>query len=136
MTTTWAPTTDDVKALIPQRTGGRPFDEDTIPTLSDVAALIEQIVAEVEGEAGTIPADDRIEAFARRVVALGTAAQVELAFFPEQTGLGDTTVGQILFGKYQTLLERLRTQLELRLGIGSHFAGSISMAPTARVDWP
>src|SRR5687768_13645180 len=111
MATTWKPTPDEVKALIPQRTNGGPFTEDTVPTESDVAAIAAQIDAEIVGEVGEIPVDasDRVIDFARRVATVGAAAQVELALFPEQVSLGDTSVGAILFARYQQLLQRLGT---------------------------
>lgn len=105
---TWTPSAEEVKAMIPQRTNGQPFSEDTVPSVSDVASLASQIVAEIVGEVGEIPDDasDRIIDFARRVAIVGTAAEVELGFFPEQMN-GESSVGGILYAKYQRLLERL-----------------------------
>lgn len=128
----WLPNRDAVKALIPQRTRGQPFDATTIPTAADVDETITQIGDELVGDVGTIPADDELRNYARRVVALGAAAQIELALWPEQS-YNDSSVGQVLYSKYRTGVERLRALLEARDPKRGPFSGSIAL-PRARTS--
>lgn len=102
---TWTPTVDQVKGLIPQRVAGGPFSTTSVPTSAQVAQLATQITAEVLAEVGTIP--EAIQDMANWVSTLGTAAYVELGFFPEQQDESGGT-GAILYQRYMDGLKRLQ----------------------------
>lgn len=144
----WAPTPGQVKALIPQRTNGKPFSPDTVPTLTDVQELIGQTIIDVVGEVGPFDhttvinttevaaGDDPITMgdLAARAVALGVAHQIEDQFFPEQQvgpyGEVDTTAIR-LYQRYRRAVDRL--QAEIEEGQGRVAVGSIpSQLPAVR----
>lgn len=123
MTPSWAPTSDEVHAVIPTRARQQPFNETSVPTVAEVRSIIEQICTEVVAEVGPFDpsknlshsADDAqrtVGDMARWAATLGAASTVELGFFPEQQTLGDTTPGQILYQRYQQALARLKASIE------------------------
>lgn len=111
----FTPTPAEIKALVAQRVGGEPFGPDTVPSLAQVTELIELVVVEVTGAVadlgGTVALDAaELNDLARVAVKLGTAAQVELTFFPEQQeGAGSTA--SLLHERYRDVLARLRDVL-------------------------
>lgn len=121
---TWSPDPAAVKALIPTRVEA--FDDTSTPTRADVVEVVDQITAEILAEVGEVPDSALLHDYAHRVAALGAAAQVELAFWPEQTQDG-TTVGQILYAKYQDGLARLRELIDAAVADRGEFTGSMPM---------
>lgn len=77
-------------------------------------ALVAGIAAEVVAITGPEPTDAEYRALAVQTIAVGAAAQLEFALFPEQQ-LGDGARGQQLQARYEALLARL--------GASPHAAG-------------
>lgn len=104
------PTVDDVARLIAWRTQGPEgpplgtFTAATVPTAAQVAALITSVAAEVTAEVGTIT--DELATFARFVIALGTAAQVESSWYPDMAGANGPA--ESLADRYASALARLK----------------------------
>lgn len=110
MPPTWTPTADEVKAVIPQRTNGLPFSENTIPTLADVESNIAQVVAEVQIDVAVIADDSDYADMAKWAATLGAAAYIEQGFFPEQN-IDGGSIGAVLYQRYQDALGRLRRKV-------------------------
>lgn len=84
------------------------------------ALLLESIAgvtAEVEAVTGPDPAPAARRALARRAIALGTAAELEAALFPEQQ-LGQDARAEILRSQYERVLGVLQGQ-DLATGVVS-----------------
>lgn len=103
----WAPTTADVKALLPRRLGGvADFSASTIPTATQVTGYIEGVVAEI-GTLGQLPVEH--EDLAKEVVRYGAAAVVELLYWPEQSRKPDSVYEELEeeFERLKALLMRV-----------------------------
>ncbi|ADB50162.1 hypothetical protein [Conexibacter woesei] len=94
----WAPTPDQVAAILHARTRGRGtiahtpaaeqgrFTTATRPTLAQVGALIELACADVAVRfPGRSPCSDTLRAAAANAAAYRAAQLVEVSFFPERT---------------------------------------------------
>jgi len=113
----WTPTPEQVKALLPARVAGGPFTATSTPTVAQVQGLAEGLVEEVLAEVGgTIPAE--LEGQANWVARLGTAAYVELGFYPEQQDDSGST-GSILYQRYMDALGRLRAAVDATAGVAT-----------------
>lgn len=110
----WAPSPADVGAILRTRTkdrnGNEPgtFNSDTRPTGDSAADLIDTIVTEIAADCGAIP--DLIQDYARRTAAMGTAAEVELTYWPEQSSRSGSTYDR-LYARYQDMFTRLKKQV-------------------------
>lgn len=93
-------------------------------------ATVRQIVAEVIAITGPDPQDDEYRDLALATIALGVAAQLEFALFPEQQGLGDTGRGAALQARYEALLARLASS-KLAAGELPTIAHPVGNFPTA-----
>lgn len=99
------PTVGDVAGVIPQRTGddtgaiSGSFSTTTVPTADQVDGIIAGMAGEVIAEVGAVPTAR--EDLYRRVVALGSAAQVDQSFYPD-------LATDVLWGRYETALRRLK----------------------------
>src|ERR1051325_9833465 len=106
----YTPTVADVAAVIPQRTGDPSgnaqgtFNANTTPTDTQVTAIITDIQSEVLAECGAPPVDGSLDALTHRAISLGTAAQVELSFYPDLTGEGVMAELQRRYERAKTLL--------------------------------
>lgn len=94
----WIPSVDDVGAVIRSRTKSAgielgTFTDDTRPTRVEVQPLIDTVTSRISAKCGKIP--DDIQAFARRVAAIGVAADVELSYWPEQVSSGNSPYEQL-----------------------------------------
>lgn len=128
----WTPSVDDVAALIPQRTGDptgaaqTTFTATTVPTATQVANIIGQVVNEVAGTVGVVPDNDpggpgvraSLIDMAKRVVALGAAAEVETSFYPDQN-VGGMGIGAVLYARYKDALKGLLSGVQTVLGGGA-----------------
>jgi hypothetical protein len=102
------------------RTGGT-FDSNTSPTFQQVLRSVGNYLQDVTARVGgTVPLAlaDR----AGDVAAIGAAAQIELAYFPE---LG-TTVSDALFKRYDMAVTAFTAEVELVTGIDSPTDGGVS----------
>lgn len=87
---TFAPTVDEVAALIRARTkvaGGKEvgtFNDITRPTGAEVALLIGQAVGHVSAAIGGDPCNDQLKVSAKAASAMLTAILVEQSYWPEQ----------------------------------------------------
>jgi phage gpG-like protein len=110
----WAPSVDDVGAVLRARTKDEngnelgTFTDATRPTAVQVNPLIDTATADILAEVGTVP--DKVQDNARRVAAIGAALLVELTFFPEQIGTGRSPYTQ-LKEWYDDKLKRLVAQV-------------------------
>lgn len=110
MAVSWSPTPAQVKGLVPQRVAGGPFTTTTTPTLAQVQDLGDGVAEEVLAEVGgTVPAE--LDGQANWVARLGTAAYVELGFFPEQQDESNSP-GALLYQRYTEALARLRAAVD------------------------
>lgn len=66
------------------------FDDTTRPTGSEVEGEIEVAAIEVRARLGQIPKDEELLAFARRVVALRVAMEIELSYRPEESSVDES----------------------------------------------
>lgn len=120
----WTPTTTDVGAviarLVPDQNGQNSgvFTAATIPTDTQVQGLIVRVVADVALTIGTVP----VEAWdvARDVAAIGAAARVATAFFPEV----DDEFLRRLYDQFDAALERLRGNVQRITGGGADGFGN------------
>lgn len=107
------PEVADVARVILSRTkvrgGGElgTFDATTRPTADQVDSYIQDAADEVLGEVGVYDTDGVCAAKVTRAIAILAAANIELAFWPEQT---TTRAGSM--SPYQSLMERYKTALE------------------------
>jgi hypothetical protein len=106
--TAWAPTSDDVAALLAHLTvdaSGVPtgkFSTTSSPTATQVALLVQDISGEIAAAAGVIP--PLLYEDAKLVAILGTAALVETSFSDQSDVLAN-----LLAQRYQNALARLIT---------------------------
>jgi hypothetical protein len=115
--TAWTPTAAEVHAVIPTRNSGDPFDASSTPTDTQVDSLAAQVSAEVAakiadlggsaGITGTTVADDDFAA-AKWAATLGTAAYLELNYYPEQQAAGEPSTAGQLFARYADAIDSLR----------------------------
>ncbi len=121
MAASWAPSVEQVHAVIFTRGGGT-FGPATRPTSVQVVEIVDQLATELVGEVGSFDPSAVIPGFvgspgdvvtlgelARRTAVLGSALQVEDAFFPEH---GDSSRGDRLLTQYLTALKRLRQAVD------------------------
>jgi len=109
----FTPSVAELSALLRARTknavgGEGTFTADTRPTNDQVIVLIDFVVGEVEGAVGPeLPAV--LHRQAKRCIMLGTAALVELSYFPEQQNQGgaDRSAAASYREMYETALGRL-----------------------------
>lgn len=107
------PSVDDVADLMRARTKNVVGEEGTFtagtrPTADDVRRLIEFVAGEVQGHVGSaLPGILHLQA--RQCTMLGTAAMIELSYFPEQQNQGgaDRTAAAAWREMYETALGRL-----------------------------
>ncbi len=111
----WLPAVADVAALNPLRAGPTgTFSTTTTPSASAVAGIVEQVAAEVAHDVGGITAAMAVALVdgnpattpAGRAVALGAAAHVELAYFPDLSG--PRSPAAELLDWYRLAVQRLR----------------------------
>lgn len=97
----WAPTVDDVAALLHARTKNDmgeeigTFDANTRPTNSQVLRLIDRAVQAVSSRVGVEPCEDHLADRAGGLAALYAAYLVEISFFPEQVRAEQSPAKQI-----------------------------------------
>lgn len=92
MAASWAPSVQDVANQLRARTKGGEsemeergtFDSTTRPTGTEVQTLIDGTVEDIRGLFTAADVPERCQALAKRTVALRTALQIELSYFPEQ----------------------------------------------------
>lgn len=125
MTAAWAPTPDEIHAVIPARAGSG-FSTTTRPSVAEVMVVVAQIVADVVSEVGAFDPstvisdasdpDDQVTVgdMARWAASLGAASAIEGAFFPEQQQSGDQSPGGVLYQRYKDALARFKKVLEDR----------------------
>lgn len=90
----WAPSSDDVGAVLRARTKDTltgvelgKFTENTRPTVAEINPLIDEVVARIVAKVGRrLP--DGVHRYARRIAAIGVACDVELSYWPEQIAEG------------------------------------------------
>jgi len=80
----WEPTPSEVHGIIPQRTNGKPFTDDTVPTVAQVTTIISDVMSEVDSWLEHTVVPEQHVDLARFVVKLGAAKEIERAFWPEQ----------------------------------------------------
>lgn len=103
----WAPTVDDVAAILPARADHGTFDENTRPTDVQVEVLIDRAMDEIAGRIGGFDIlSDHNRALARDLAAIRAAMGVELGYYPEQTNT-DRSAYENLRELYETGLEGL-----------------------------
>lgn len=125
MATAWAPSPAQVKALMPSRVNGQPFDNDTNPSINEVNTLIRQVVVEIQSEVGPFNPDrvinpdahplDRVKLsdVAQWAATLGAAYYVEQGFFPEQNNAGgEDSPAARFFARYEQQRARLVTLVQ------------------------
>lgn len=115
-TSEWAPTVDDVGALLRSRTKDTngvevgTFTPNTRPT----QAQVEQILRTAVGDLADMIATDvpeRLWPSARRVATYSAALDIELGYFPEQLNTGRSPYVQ-LKERYDELIKSFRASLE------------------------
>lgn len=103
MPTSWAPTVDDVGALLRARTKDShgnevgTFTADTRPTREQVESIIGRVVSDLADsitDPSLTPLPDRLAGSATRVAVLMAAAEIELSYFPEQVATGRSPYAQ------------------------------------------
>lgn len=118
--TAWRPTVAEVASVIPHRTGDidgeaqGTFTATTVPTAVQVESVIRQIQSEVATRIGDMPTPLTVaptggtvgESPAGRVVAVGAAAEIERAFYPDEQ-LGPNSPASLLAARYNELLTAL-----------------------------
>jgi hypothetical protein len=103
----WAPTVEEVAALIRARTkvpGAREagtFNDQTRPTRAEVETLIGQAVDHVSAAIGGDPCNHRLEQSAQAAAAMLTAILIESSYWPEQAEARGSTASRLesLFDK-------------------------------------
>jgi len=112
----------DVAAIVPTRaydaSAGEilpTFTSSTTPTAAQVGGIIDGITTEIMGRLGEVPVQlatpvreggGPADTPAGHCAAVGSAAAVELQFYPDQQG-GSGSPAAMLEARYQRLLERL-----------------------------
>lgn len=148
MTTAWAPTPEQVKALMPSRVNYQPFAADTNPTVAQVLLIIEQVVVEIRSEVGsfdpdkitnpTAPVSERMTLgeVAGWAAQLGTAYYVEQGFFPEQNDTaGEDSPAARFRARYTEQTARLASIIaELAADEGDRDAGFVGTMYTPKLD--
>lgn len=128
------PSAQDIADFIPRRTievNGLPtgsFGETTSPTDSQAFRIGQSVAQEVLTAVPGLPASMYPQA--KRVAALGAAAQIELAYFPEDAD----TVAKQLEDRYLKATEALTRAVELATGVdqpGDGTTGSGQAVPAA-----
>lgn len=114
-----------VHALLLARTA--PLPEEGSEERPLYEATVRQVTAEVVAVTGGEP-QDAYRGLALAAIALGVAAQLEFALFPEQQGLGTDGRGAALQRRYEALL--------VRLGTSAAAAGSIPTIAHPTGDFP
>lgn len=129
------PTAQDIADFIPRRTVGGSgiptgtFGTTTSPTDTQVVRVGASVAAEVLAAAPDLP--DVLIGQAKRIAALGAAAQLELSYWPEDRD----TIAKELEARYVASLQRLAAATELITGKvepgegGSGAAGDIVASP-------
>lgn len=108
------PTVAQVAAMLPKRGSNgtfrdpTPTDRGTQPTATQVADLISLQAADVDAELLEAPLTPAVKALVTLLIAVSTAATVELSFFPEDPQGG---ISGVLWARYQASLVRLRVLL-------------------------
>jgi len=98
---TFAPTVDDVAALIRARTkvpGGKEvgtFNDNTRPKKTEVESLIAQAVDHVAAAIGGEPCNDQLKQSAQAASALMTAILIETSYWPEQAEARGSTAARL-----------------------------------------
>lgn len=144
--TPWAPTVEEVAALIRARTkvaGGvelgtfrdpqaDPRVAGTRPTASEVRHLISQAVRRVQSElGGADPCSRELREDARGLAAIRAAMMVEQSYYPEQTTAAGSSF-QSLRALWRDDIGTLRKAVDEECGSGS--AGPGDATPRARFD--
>lgn len=104
----WAPDVADVAALMPQRFGGEVPSAQTVPTADQITRVLAGRVTEVRQRCGRVDdaAEDELE-FASDTVALGAAAYIASALFPEtQENAAEATFLRMRYEEHVNLLRR------------------------------
>lgn len=113
----WAPTLDDVGALLRSRTRDTSgnevgtFTAATKPTDRQVASIIEQSVQDLADMTKAEDMPRRFWGSAKRVATLDAAMHVELSFFPDQINTGRSPYPQLKEERDERL-KQLRADLE------------------------
>lgn len=130
----WAPTTVQVRNLLPQRlVGFADFTADTRPTAAQVAEWIDDVTTEILEHAGG-PVPEERHPLATRAAKYGVAAEVEAAIFPEAATRDDSESAR-LRTKYHELRDELVEAMGGSGGDGTG-AGSGSDRPLPRATFP
>lgn len=103
----WAPTPEQVHALIPVRPM---FTATSRPSVTEVLGLIGMAVDSMAAESAAADGLDPYEGKVRYAVALNVASQVEVSFFPEQQDGADAP-GPLLYARYLAELLGVRSLL-------------------------
>lgn len=96
----WAPTVDDVGALLRARTKDRhgnelgTFTDDTRPTQYQVESIIERVAQDIDDSVDA-PLPQRLYGSARRLGTYMAACEVELGYFPEQVSTNRSPYAQL-----------------------------------------
>ncbi len=79
----WAPSPDEVKALLPQRMQGRAFSASSVPNIAQVQEITDELVQEIVERVGTNISTTYFDQ-AKRVARFYVACHIERMFWPEQ----------------------------------------------------
>lgn len=131
-------TSADVARLILERVGdpGGDFTVDTHPTQAQVTSTITNIATEVKAVVGATVAD-ALDELAELVVAVGTAALIELAFTDSEGARDPQSKYGQLQARYELLLERLKVaQADVGSGdaLGEGYVGPWATMPDPPYD--
>ncbi len=113
------PSPDDVHALIALRPA---FTSTSKPTVTEVLRLIAMRTADVLGELDAVAVPASLLGLAQRTIALGTAADIESAYFPEQQQADSQHAN--LMSRYLQALQRFQ-QLLAEQGGGPITTGTL-----------
>lgn len=132
----WLPSLAQVGAQIRARTVNDvgkelgTFTAETRPTAEQVDKLIQTVAEEVlDVFAGTIPLSSYPAA--RRVIELEVAAQIEAAYFPEQTSTSDTTYPQL-----RALADNARRAMVNAANVRAAFKETAPLVTGWHSTWP
>lgn len=137
----WEPSVAEVKSVIPQRLGGRPFTALSIPSKNEVIDLISEIAGEIlRRTGGTVPVEYYDDA--KKATKYLTAARLEVMLYPEQQrgeqspAAVHTRAGELYLDQLQQTVVGTEVELAEQTGKPRHsFPEPVPDYPTI-IDYP